>query len=105
MSDKPHIIVFNPDQSAVFFFADHGDFTGDDGPFHGKATMCRTKTHKCVRRLYEEDELYDLAADPGETCNRIADPACAGVLAELRERLLEWYQETCDVVPRECDRR
>jgi arylsulfatase A-like enzyme len=76
-----------------------------EGPEHTKAVMCRTKDWKYVRRLYESDELYDLAGDPGETTNRIADPACAQALAELKERLLTFYMETCDVVPHETDSR
>ena len=42
---------------------------------HSKATMCRTRDYKYVRRLYETDELYDLKNDPGELNNRIDDPA------------------------------
>jgi arylsulfatase A-like enzyme len=76
-----------------------------EGPEHTKAAMCRTGRWKYVRRLYEQDELYDLAADPGELHNRIADPALAGVLADLQERLLTWYQETCDVAPHDTDSR
>ncbi len=72
---------------------------------HSKAAMCRTQTHKYVRRLYERDELYDLRADPGEMHNLIDEPAYAPTLAMLRDRLLTWYQETCDVVPRETDVR
>jgi len=74
-------------------------------PEHTKAAMCRTVDYKYVRRLYEADELYDLRADPGETVNRIDDPALAGVRAQLADRLLTWYQETCDVVPRTTDQR
>ncbi|MBC7317577.1 MAG: arylsulfatase, partial [Chloroflexi bacterium] len=55
-----------------------------EGPEHTKATMCRTKRYTYVRRLYEEDELYDLYEDPGELRNRIGDPALKGVLAELK---------------------
>jgi arylsulfatase A-like enzyme len=77
----------------------------DDGPYHTKAAMCRTREFKYVRRLDETDELYDLCSDPGEQCNRIHDPALRGVLADLRERMLSWYQETADVVPFEIDRR
>lgn len=77
----------------------------DDGPYHTKAAMCRTRTHKYVRRLYEPDELYDLAADPLEETNIAADPACRDILAGLKERLLRWYMETCDIVPRTPDRR
>lgn len=76
-----------------------------EGPEHTKAAMVRTREHKYVRRLYEPDELYDLRADPGELHNRIDDPALAGPLGELKERLLTWYQETCDVVPPDADRR
>ena len=76
-----------------------------EGPEHTKAVMCRTKEWKYVRRLYEMDELYDLRADPQELHNRIDDPSAAGVLAQLKERLLTFYLETCDAVPQEVDRR
>ena len=76
-----------------------------EGPEHTKAVMCRTKEWKYVRRLYEMDELYDLRADPQELHNRIDDPSAAGVLAQLKERLLTFYLETCDAVPHETDRR
>jgi arylsulfatase A-like enzyme len=76
-----------------------------EGPEHTKAVMCRTKELKYVRRLYEQDELYDLRADPGEQHNRIDDPSLAGALAELKERLLTFYLETADVVPHDTDRR
>jgi len=77
----------------------------DEQPWHGKAVMCRTQNHKYVRRLYENDELYDLTQDPGELNNLIDDPACSHVRLELQDRLLTWYQATCDVVPFETDRR
>ncbi|NIA20392.1 MAG: sulfatase-like hydrolase/transferase [Anaerolineaceae bacterium] len=75
------------------------------GPEHTKATMCRTRNFKYVRRLYEQDELYDLRSDPQELVNRIADPSLADDLARLKERMLTWYQETCDTVPHDSDRR
>jgi arylsulfatase A-like enzyme len=77
----------------------------DERPWQGKAAMCRTRTHKYVRRLYEPDELYDLEQDPQEVRNVIDDPAQAETLARLRGRLLTWYVETCDVVPWDADRR
>lgn len=40
--------------------------------------------------------LYDLAFDPNEACNRAADPVCAGVLEEMRARLIRWMSETGD---------
>jgi len=76
----------------------------DDGS-HTKATMCRTHDYKYVRRLYETDELYDLQKDPMELTNRIDDPDYADILAEMRDRLLTWYQATCDVVPHKTDKR
>lgn len=76
-----------------------------EGPEHSKATMCRTQEYKYVRRLYEQDELYDLKNDPRETYNRIDDPALQAVLAEMKERLLTFYQATCDVTPHVANRR
>ncbi len=78
---------------------------GSEDGSHSKATMCRTRDYKYVRRLYETDELYDLRQDPGESHNLIDDPAYATVLMRLRERMLEWYQTTCDVVPYKTDVR
>ena len=42
------------------------------------------------------EELYDVADDPGERCNRAKDPDCADVLADLRLRLMQWVVETAD---------
>ncbi len=78
---------------------------GSEDGEHSKAAMCRTRKFKYVRRLYETDELYDLREDPGELHNLIDDPAYAGILVELRERMLTWYQRTCDVVPYQTDVR
>lgn len=79
--------------------------TSDAKPWHGKATMCRTRTHKHVKRLYEDDEFYDLTKDPSEQHNVSGKPEYAQTLAKMRERMLRWYQETCDIVPRSTDRR
>ena len=77
----------------------------DEPPYHTKAAMCRMKEFKYVRRLYEGDELYDLATDPQERCNVIDRPEHAQTLATLKDRMLRWYQETCDTVPWQADRR
>ncbi len=77
----------------------------DDGSYHTKASMCRTKTHKYVKRLCEQDELYDLVRDPLEENNVIDNPDYSDVLTTLKERLLKWYMETCDVVPQVTDKR
>jgi arylsulfatase A-like enzyme len=77
----------------------------EDPLYHGKGAMIRTVRYKYVRRLYEQDELYDLESDPKETLNRISDPALAEVRHQLERRLLAWMMETADVVPRQPDRR
>lgn len=77
----------------------------DDGVYHTKAAMCRTDTHKYVMRLYEQDELYDLVDDPLEERNVEGDPAYREILIQLKERMLRWYMETCDLVPRKTDKR
>ncbi len=76
-----------------------------DDVAHTKAIMCRTQDHKYVRRLYEQDELYDLKVDPAELSNRIEDPDYAGVAATLRDRLLKHFLDTADVVPFDIDQR
>ena len=65
--------------------------------------MCRTYQYKYVRRLNEQDELYDLEQDPQELHNLIMDPDFKSVLLELKERLLTWYMATGDVVPMKLD--
>ncbi len=77
----------------------------EDDIAHTKATMLRTKKYKYVKRLYEEDQLFDLEADPGERHNLVREPSIQGVLTDMRLKMLEWYQATCDVVPPEYDSR
>lgn len=72
---------------------------------HTKATMIRSDSYKYIRRLYEQDEFYDLRTDPREKDNQINNPAYAGQIARMRMELLEWYQATCDIVPYEQDQR
>ncbi|GAC1392894.1 MAG: sulfatase-like hydrolase/transferase [Ktedonobacteraceae bacterium] len=94
-----------PAQKPTGLYWPRASMQRSEGPEHTKAVMCRTKEYKYVRRLYESDELYDLRNDPSEEQNRIDDPALASVLTMLKERLLTFYQETCDVVPVKTDRR
>lgn len=72
---------------------------------HTKAVMCRTDRYKYVRRLYEQDELYDLEADPSELANRADDPTLATELTSLKDRLLTFYLATADAVPFDTDLR
>ena len=67
--------------------------------------MIRMGNLKYTMRLYERDTLYDLDLDPHEQVNRIDDPTYADKVAEMRERLLTWYQETADWVPNRKDMR
>lgn len=77
----------------------------DEKPYHTKATMCRTKKFKYVKRLYEIDEFYDLEKDPQELNNVIDDPSYSNEIQRHKELMLTWYQETCDVVPKNTDKR
>ncbi len=76
-----------------------------DDAFHAKATMIRSKTFKYISRTEGEDELYDLKKDPGETTNRIHDPALKSELQKLQVEMLKWLQRTADVVPEDYDNR
>ncbi|MEV6109607.1 sulfatase-like hydrolase/transferase [Streptomyces sp. NPDC051940] len=70
---------------------DHDGFGGFQpmrGVFDGR--------HKLVVNLLSDDELYDLAEDPGELVNLIADPAHAAPRDALHDRLLAWMNETRD---------
>lgn len=95
----------NPDLEPEHLYWPRLSLQRRDGPEHLKAVMCRTKEYKYVRRIGERDELYDLRRDPHELENRIDDPALQPVLTRLRERMLDWYVETCDVVPHDADQR
>ena len=58
----------------------------------------RTPAHKLIdwKDPARADELYDLAADPGEGRNLIAEPASRAVLEHLRSRLLAWMGRNGD---------
>lgn len=70
-----------------------------------KGTMIRDKRFKYIYRPSENDELYDLAADPREVRNLALLPEYRDVILERKLRLLEWYQQTCDIVPKKPDQR
>jgi hypothetical protein len=72
---------------------------------HGKAVMLRTREWKYVRRLYDTDELYDVRCDPDELKNLVSDPACAGIVREMRDKMLTWFLDTGDAVPFRWDKR
>ncbi len=65
---------------------------------YGNARMVRSAGKKLIRRYpgpngHFGDELYDLALDPRERVNRIADPAYAAAVVELGARLDAHFAE------------
>ena len=78
------------------------DTQAQEGPEHTKAVMVRVGDLKYVYRLYEKDELYNLALDPQELDNRIDDPAYANEVLEMKLKIMEHLVATGDIVP---DRR
>jgi len=59
---------------------------------YGPVRMVRTRDWKYVHRHPDgPHELFDLAADPGERTNRIADPAAAAMRESLARRLDDWF--------------
>lgn len=58
----------------------------------------RTPTHKLIvwKDPARGEELYDLAADPAEQRNLIAEPAAQEVLQDLRTRLSTWMERNED---------
>lgn len=77
----------------------------DDPTTVGKATAIRTQDWTYIDRLYEDDELYDRHKDPGELTNLARDPVYKETVRQLRDRLLDWYLETSDVIPWKSDPR
>lgn len=72
---------------------------------HTKGTMTTDGRYKYVHRTLGSPEFYDLEKDAGERHNEINNPAYAKEIARFRLELLDWYQSTCDIVPRDKDRR
>lgn len=76
-----------------------------DEMYNGKAVMLRSRSYKYIKRLYERDELYDLAADPEERVNLSGDERYREVEQEMKERLLYRLIESGDTVPYQKDMR
>lgn len=65
---------------------------------YGPNRMIREGDWKYIQRFWEgEPELYDLAADPGETTNLAASPQHATVVARLGQLMDDWF--ACHGVP------
>ncbi len=52
--------------------------------------------YKLVINLLDQDELYDLDKDPGETNNLIDNPETAGIRDDLHNHIIEWINSTRD---------
>jgi arylsulfatase A-like enzyme len=76
-----------------------------DDEAHAKGTMITDGKYKYVLRMGGRDEFYDLEKDPREMINRIDCEEYSGKILELKLKMLEWYQETCDAVPKAYDSR
>jgi len=74
----------------------HVEFHGHQAPYCQR--MIRTETHKYVFNAPETDELYDLANDPHEMRNLVADSASSAILAELRSHMYLYLSRTGDPI-------
>jgi arylsulfatase A-like enzyme len=61
--------------------------------------MVRTARWKYVRYLSYGEELYDLAADPGELHNLAREPRAASERTRLARELDDWIRRTGDPFP------
>lgn len=76
-----------------------------EGAEHTKAVMFRTQEYKYVKRLYEDDEFYDLKKDPMELHNRIHEEQYQAIIQKFKEKALDFLLSTGDYVPNRKDRR
>jgi choline-sulfatase len=68
--------------------------------------MIRRGRHKFIHSPADPDQLFDLAADPGERVNLADDPARADLAGEFgREVAARWDLRTLDAEVRESQRR
>ncbi|NUQ00569.1 MAG: sulfatase-like hydrolase/transferase [Armatimonadetes bacterium] len=70
--------------------------------YEHRQRMIRDERWKLIRYYRREDrgsealQLFDLASDPWETCNRAADPSVADELARLAAAMRQWMAEAGD---------
>mgnify|MGYP002608799074 CR=1 FL=1 len=76
-----------------------------DDEAHAKGVMIRTQDYKYVYRAGARCEFYDLREDPKEQQNRVDWPEYAPLIVQMKERILAWYQNTCDIVPFQTNER
>ena len=56
-----------------------------------RSFMVRTRKHKVILNAGNRDELYDLEIDPNENVNLAENPGQSQTLADLRQKLIRWY--------------
>jgi len=79
----------------------HGNPDDDDAEAvvydeYGAVRMIRTTNWKYIQEGAAPRELYNLAVDPDETTSLLDDASAAAKLAELQERLTDWFQKHVD---------
>lgn len=72
---------------------------------HEKGTMIFDGRYKYVQRPSGRNEFYDLSIDAKETTNLFEEKKNSKEVLRLCMAMLDWYQQTCDNVPREYDSR
>ena len=76
-----------------------------DSEAHEKGTMIFDGRYKYVHRPSGRNELYDLQNDPGERKNIYGSKVVIGQTEKMQKLMLDWYQQTCDIVPKDYDSR
>lgn len=81
-----------------FVFFEFGRYEVDHDGFGGFQPLRAAfdGRYKLSLNLLSQDEFYDLAQDPGETVNRIHDPACYEQICRLHDAILENMNRTRD---------
>ena len=67
--------------------------------------MSETKILNILKELMKKMNSMILKKDPGEIINLIDDLSYKLQIDKLKNKMLSWYQETCDIVPLKGDER
>ncbi|MBL4700948.1 MAG: sulfatase-like hydrolase/transferase [Phycisphaeraceae bacterium] len=104
--ETPFVNILPPNLPKDHFYSRQSSAASPNHLLGSYAVMCRTLTHKYVRRHYTgEHELFDLQADPGETRNVSGLPDYANLEQQMETNLLDFFMHTADVLPHEQDSR
>lgn len=88
-----------PGRSYAPALAGEGVRDWDGAIFHEyeNTRMARTDRWKYTWRFPAgPDELYDMRNDPGERCNLAADPQCAPIIENMRQRIQKFFDRYAD---------